>query len=133
MPRRKSLSRRARISGTLAKGKRGLGIDSVTGRKRTPRPAARRKALMKTLRTGFQRRVWSLENHVLRQGRVLLPAFGVEPRVGVGDGRGEVEAERVDGAANGRRVAFDLDEVADGSLVEGHGAVFERPFLPFLL
>src|SRR5206468_1061126 len=73
------------------------------------------------------------EDHVFRQGRVLLPALGVEPRVGVGNGGAEVEAERVDGPPNGWRVAFDLDEVADRGFVEGHGAAFEHPFLPFLL
>jgi hypothetical protein len=50
MPWRASLVRCDRISGTFRKGKSGLGILSVTGRKRRPRPAARRKALMRAVK-----------------------------------------------------------------------------------
>jgi hypothetical protein len=50
MPLRANLLRCDRINGTFRKGKRGLGIDSVTGRNRRPLPAARRKAFMNVVR-----------------------------------------------------------------------------------
>src|SRR5262252_9510424 len=38
-----------------------------------------------------------------------------------------------DGAAYGRRVSFDLDEIADRCLVEGDDAILETPFLSAFL
>src|SRR5713226_4146581 len=121
---------------------------SVTGRKRSPRPAARRKAFTER-QTGNGKRETTRDNplrfplsvfrfpilkdHVFRQLRIFLALDRVEPCVGVGNRGSEVETERHDQTSDFGGISFDLDEVADRSFVEGYAGGAEPPLFPPLL